>query len=155
MAELSRRTCLAALVFGIASPARSHHGFGGLYDVSKPVFLKGEVLRASFRRPHPVINLGVARNLELPTVLTKGAEFLGRVTIRPEDQGRAIEIEYPPVRLFFKLRGQIKIGDRIATIAYRNCRPPHQLRGQWVRLADGSEVVREGRMQTEVERCEA
>ncbi|MEL6102988.1 MAG: hypothetical protein AAFR68_16970 [Pseudomonadota bacterium] len=152
---LTRRSFTLGLIGATATlrPAFAHHGFTGSYDSARPIYVVGEVIHATFRRPHPVIEMRVDAELQPPTDLPDGAEFANILEVRDEDRGKIIDVEYPPIRLFFNLEGQIAPGDRIATIVYRNCRPPHQLRGQWLRLADGEAFVRRGRMQTEDAEC--
>ncbi|MGB0695907.1 MAG: DUF6152 family protein [Rhodospirillaceae bacterium] len=137
----------------LAKSAFAHHGFTGIYDSERPIYVAGEVIEATFRRPHPVIELRVDSALQAPANLPKGEEFAEILEVRAEDRGRIIEIEYPPIGLFFNLSDRIAVGDWVATIVYQNCRPPHQLRGQWLRLVDGETVVRRGRMQTEDAGC--
>lgn len=144
--------CAAFTLFA-PRPAIAHHGFGGRYDDARPIYVEGIVRSASFRRPHPLIEMQVDDDLRTPTELPQGEEFADIVEVREEDRGRIIDVEYPPVRLFFGLEGRIATGDRIATIVFQNCRPPHQLRGQWIRLPDGEAIVRRGRMQTEEAGC--
>ncbi|MFQ6550521.1 hypothetical protein AADZ90_021470 [Aestuariibius sp. 2305UL40-4] len=155
----SRRQTLALLTgcaaFTLFAPrsALAHHGFTGRYDDARPIYVEGIVRSASFRRPHPLIEMQVDYDLSTPAGLRQGQEFADVVEVREEDRGRIIDVEFPPVGLFFGLEGRIAAGDRIATIVFRNCRPPHQLRGQWIRLPDGEAVVRRGRMQTEEAGC--
>ena len=152
----NRRTALLAIGAGVLAAPRAvfaHHGFSGRYDDAKPIYVEGEVISASFRRPHPIIEMRVAPELQAPKALPAGEEFLRAVQVRPEDRGRVVDVEYPPVRIFFDLGGRIGPGDRIATIVYQNCRPPHQLRGQWIRLSNGETVVRRGTTQTEEAGC--
>jgi hypothetical protein len=152
---LTRRSFTLGLIGAAAvrRPALAHHGFTGIYDSARPIFVAGEVIEATFRRPHPVIEMRVDARLQPPTDLLDGAEFADMLEVRAEDRDRIIDVEYPPIRLFFNLGGRIARGDRVATIVYQNCRPPHQLRGQWLRLADGEVFVRRGRMQTEDAGC--
>lgn len=89
---------------------------------------------------------------ELPND-TGVAEFLEGLSYWDAALGTSIEIEFPPVDRFFELEGRIRPGDRIAVIALRNCEAPHQLRGQWIAPPDGPAVVREGRMQSEIDGC--
>ncbi len=135
--------------------ALAHHGFGGRYDISQAIWLAGQVESARIGMPHPVLRLRVAAAPQRPTALKLAAEFEPRLVLRPQDAGQLREIEFPPVARFLELGPEIKPGDALAVIAWRNCSPPHQLRGQWVQLASGRVVVREGRMQTEVQGCEA
>jgi hypothetical protein len=156
---LTRRALLiggsAACGLSAAIPSAAHHGFGGRYDVSRPIWLQGVVHAASFRPPHPTIMLEADRDIRRPDALPDGAEFLNRLVTRDEDRGQRLEIEFPPVGLFFNLADRVRTGQTIAVVALRNCAAPHQLRGQWIRLADGSVVVRQGRMQSEVDACPA
>ena len=131
----------------------AHHGFGGRYDGSRPVFISGPIRRASFSPPHPVIEIDVPAGAAVvpsdPAIRALGVT----PAVRDTDRGRRLVIEFPPVRLFFSLAEQIRVGDVVEVVALVNCEPPHQLRGQWLRLADGREVVRTGRMQAEVSGC--
>ena len=150
---LALLTGTATVTLFVPLPARSHHGFTGRYDNARPIYVEGIVLSASFRRPHPVIEMQVDQNPRAPSDLPQVEEFADIAEVREADRGRTIEIEYPPVGLFFDLEGQIAAGDRIATIVFQNCRPPHQLRGQWIRLPDGQTVTRRGRLQAEAPGC--
>lgn len=152
---LTRRAFSIGLIGSpiLARQALAHHGFTGAYDSGRPIYVAGEVIRATFRRPHPMIEVRVDAGLQRPKDLPDGKEFADILEVRPEDRGRIIDIEYPPIGLFFNLSDRIEPGDSIATIVFQNCRPPHQLRGQWLRLADGEAVVRRGRMQTEDAGC--
>jgi hypothetical protein len=121
----------------------------------QPVWIAGQVVSATFRRPHPVITVAVPAVQALPAALGDAAEFANGLLLRPELAGANVEVEFPPVSLFFDLDGAVGEGDTIAIIALRNCTEPHQLRGQWIRLADGSTRLRSGRMQSGVDGCDA
>jgi hypothetical protein len=158
---LTRRELIVRSIGGVfvaascaaAAPALAHHGFGGRYDTRVAIYLAGTVSRVRIGMPHPVIELRVSLPPVLPTGLPEAAEFEPRLLMRPEDQAQTREVEFPPVARFLELGPEIKPGDRIALIALRNCVAPHQLRGQWIQLASGRVVVRQGRMQNEVEGC--
>lgn len=152
-AAIGRRTALGLPLATIADAALAHHGFEGRYDISRPIYLDGFVRSASFRPPHPTLSLAIRADLRRPESLLDGEEFARDLVVREEDRGRTLDVEFPPVRLFFDMAGRLAIGERIAIVAYRNCSPPSQLRGQWVRLADGTTFVRKGRMQSEVRGC--
>lgn len=144
---------LAAASMLVAAAALAHHGFGGAYDRSAPIYLEGTVERAYFGYPHAELVLRAdpaARPDDLPE---SAAEFAPGLAVWQAELGEAPEIEFPPVRRFFALEERVRPGDRIAVIALRNCEPPHQLRAQWVAPESGPPVVRSGRMQSEVERC--
>jgi hypothetical protein len=151
---IERRVFLLALA-GLAPAwkAHAHHGFGGRYDRSRPIWLSGTVTRIGAAPPHPTIELRVEPGAvpELPREAI--AEFSGPVVTRAEDAGATRTIEFPPVRTFFDLGGQVRAGDRVAILALRNCSPPHQLRSQWIRLASGVIVRRAGRMSGQVDGC--
>lgn len=138
---------------GVLNTAFAHHGFGGRYDTRVAIYLAGTVHRARVGMPHPVIELRVSLPAAPPTGLSEGAEFEPRLVMRLEDQAQMRAVEFPPVARFLELGPEIKRGDRIAIIAFRNCLAPHQLRGQWIQLRSGRVVVRQGRMQNEVEGC--
>jgi hypothetical protein len=158
---LTRRELILRSIGGVvvagssagAAPALAHHGIGGRYDTRVAIYLAGTVSRVRVGMPHPVVELRVSLPPMLPTGLPEAAEFEPRLLMRPEDQARTREVEFPPVARFLELGPEIKPGDRIALIALRNCAAPHQLRGQWIQLASARVVVRQGHMQNEVEGC--
>jgi hypothetical protein len=158
---LTRRELILRSIGGVvvagssagAAPALAHHGFGGRYDTRVAIYLAGTVTRVRIGMPHPVIELRVSLPPVLPMGLPEAAEFEPRLLMRPDDQAQTREVEFPPVARFLELGPEIKSGDHIALIALRNCVAPHQLRGQWIQLASGRVVVRQGRMQNEVEGC--
>ncbi|MBB4005540.1 DUF6152 family protein [Aurantimonas endophytica] len=146
-----------ALVLG-SGAAWGHHGFGGRYDLSAPVWIEGEVTRAYFGQPHAELVIRVADDLGVPAAppdLGSAATFLdpGRLQVRADMRGASVEVELPPTQKYFSLGERIAVGDRIAIIAVRNCDPPHQLNGQWLRLADGEIVARAGAMSYMVGGC--
>ena len=76
-----RRETLVVLAGTIAATVISpravlaHHGFTGRYDDARPIYVEGVVRSASFRRPHPVIEMKVDDDLRTPTDLPEGEEF--------------------------------------------------------------------------------
>lgn len=136
-----------------ATTALAHHGFGGTYDRSAPVYLEGTVESAFFGYPHAELVLTVDTDVRSASLGDEAREFADGLTFWRAEIGATSEIEFPPVALFFDLEPRIRPGDRIAVIVLRNCEPPHQLRAQWVAPASGDPVVRRGRMQTEVQGC--
>lgn len=144
----------AVLGAGLAATAAlAHHGFGGSYDRSAPVYLEGTVQRAYFGQPHAELVLTVDAAVQSATLDETAQAFADGLTFWRAEFGASPEIELPPVRLFFDLETRVRPGDRIAIIALRNCDPPHQLRAQWIAPPAGEPVVRRGRMQTEVSGC--
>lgn len=144
----------AASVLALIMPtAFAHHGFTGEYDNTRPIWLQGEVQAATFQHPHAVLKLTVQKDSPKPAK-PASATFLSTNPVHLADYaGKTASLEFPPISRFNSLNGQIKKGDKIALIAYRNCEAPHQLRVQWIRLNNGKEVERSGRVQTEVAGC--
>jgi hypothetical protein len=144
---MNRRTLITALAAAaLPAPALAHHGFTGRYDTARPLWLAGPVTRADFAPPHPVIALRIEDASPPNPALPLPVEFAGPLSVRAEDVGQVREVEFPPVRAFFDLGARLRIGDRVAIMALVNCRPPHQLRSQWIRLADGGIIERTGRL---------
>ncbi|MGU3399861.1 hypothetical protein ACLBWS_08980 [Brucellaceae bacterium D45D] len=152
-------TVAAVLSIGaLTHSAFGHHGFGGRYDLNVPVWIEGEVIEAYFGQPHAELKVHTASDLAVPAALPdmeSASGFLdsGALAVLPETQGRDIVVELPPTQQYFGLGDKIRPGDRIAVVALRNCEEPHQLNGQWLRLADGEIVVRSGPMTYMVKGC--
>lgn len=156
---LSRLTfsmvCVGAMSAGAAW---AHHGFGGRYDVAQPIWIEGEVTEAYFGQPHAELTIRVPADLALPTSapdLGTTGSFLNAnaLVVLPELQNATVVVELPPTEQYYGLGDRLSPGDRIAIVAVRNCEPPHQLNGQWLRLADGEIVGRSGAMSYMVEAC--
>lgn len=144
MLNILKLSLLCALV---PATVLAHHGFGGRYDRNNPVYLEGLVVSAFFGQPHPELVVMVDAAAPVPPDLA--GRFPGLVAW----PGPEATVEFPPVRAFFALDGAVIEGDRIALVALRNCEPPNQLRGQWLKTTDGNVVEASGRLQTEVEGC--
>jgi hypothetical protein len=150
-------TLALPLAISFAQPARAHHGFTGRYDVTSPFWIEGEVVRAAFAPPHPVITVRLAAAV-LPTgELPQAPEMAGALRLPAGAAGQTIEVEFPPVQAFFQLGASVTIGQRVAMVAMRNCLPPHQMRSQWIRTAGGAAggavITRPGRMSGQVNGC--
>jgi hypothetical protein len=146
------RRSIVAVVIGLGvlgARTQAHHGFTGRYDTDRPYFLVGSVTAISTAPPHPTITFTVQPSAiappggsELPSELTGDL-----LALDPQFLGRTVSVEFPPVASFYDLGGKVKVGDVIEVIALRNCRAPHQLRSQWVRVPQGREIVkRDGRL---------
>lgn len=147
-----------ALVLAAALPAQAHHGFEGRYDLSRPQWIEGEVVRAYFGQPHPVLTIRTAPDLTAPASVPDlaGAEQLidtARLGVRDELKGAEVAVELSPVRQFLALDGKIAAGSRIAVIAFRNCEAPHDLRGNWVRPEGMAAVARPRGSGNQVQGC--
>lgn len=154
MTTLNRRALLAApALLVLPREAGAHHGFTGRYDMSRPVWLAGEVRRASFAPPHPTIVVAPEAGAAIAEPSRRPAELRGPITAWSGPAGIMPEVEFPPVQTFYRLGERLRVGDRVELIALRNCLPPHQLRSQWLRLSDGAIVEREGRLSYMVDAC--
>jgi hypothetical protein len=157
--KMNRQTVptLAALVgaacAAFGSTAVAHHGGGGRYDASRPIYLPGTVLEASFTPPHPLLRIAVERADPPALDAVRRADFSGDVIVREQDVGSTLVVEFAPISMFFGLRDRIAAGDRVEVIAMRNCDSPHQLRSQWIRLRDGELVMRTGGNHRKVDGC--
>ncbi|WP_425645357.1 hypothetical protein [Agrobacterium leguminum] len=134
------RTALA-LAISVIGVASAYHGFGDRYDLSAPIWVEGEVVEAYFGQPHAELTIRTRVDMALPATapdMDMAAAFLdaGALVVLPETVGQTIEVELPPTQQYFGLGERIHVGDRVAIIAVRNCDEPHQLNGQWLRLAD-------------------
>lgn len=155
---LSAAIFVAVSLSTVVGDASAHHGFGGRYDLARPVWIEGVVRQAHFGQPHAEITVEVPAEMTLPEVapdLGSAASFINgaALEVRADSVGRAVRIELPPTQQFFRLGNVVKVGTRIAVIAVRNCDPPHQLNGQWLRLASGETVARSAGMSYMVKGC--
>jgi hypothetical protein len=70
--RLFAAVALALVAAGTVVPAAgAHHGDTGEYDITKPLFVRGEVLEASYGFPHATLRVRVDRNLRVPADLAR------------------------------------------------------------------------------------
>jgi hypothetical protein len=144
---ISRRSLMFSALILPSATALAHHGFTGRYDTDKPLFLVGSVVSVAASPPHPVVTLRVASSaLQHPTGADRPSELTGDFAPGAQLAGQTMQVEFPPVQTFFALRNRLKPGDTVEIIALRNCRPPNQLRSQWIRLPGREIIQREGRL---------
>lgn len=155
MKSSGRQTLAATLALLILSVGGvfAHHGVTGRYDTSTPIVVTGTVTRATFTPPHPVLSVRVESGEPPAGDVDRPDEFTGPFVARPEDVGQVREIEFSPVRTFYDLSDQVRVGDRVMVLALRNCLPPHQLRSSWIELAGGQVVSYAGGLHRRVEGC--
>ncbi|HYS25037.1 MAG TPA: DUF6152 family protein, partial [Vicinamibacterales bacterium] len=51
---------VAAVIILIGVPLRAHHSFGGTYDVSRTITVKGKMVQVTLRAPHSFLYVEVA-----------------------------------------------------------------------------------------------
>ncbi|MEM9764015.1 MAG: hypothetical protein AAF968_16160 [Pseudomonadota bacterium] len=144
-----RVVALSAMVAVGGTLALAHHGFGGRYDRSAPIYLEGTVLEAYFGFPHAEVLIEADPDAIVAPASIATGEFVTGLTFWQAALGLQVEVEFPPVARFFALEERVDVGDRIGLVVLRNCEPPHQLRAQWVAPPTGPPVIREGTMQSE------
>lgn len=148
-------TCAGLAGLAVGSLASAHHGRNGAYDVSRPIALEGVVTAASFAPPHPVITIRVdARPRPASAAGIPGYEGAPAI-IRREDAGAVRVIEFSPLPQFTALRDKVVAGGRVQVMAFRNCIGSHDLRGHWVKAADGTIAQRDNRPTSAVNGCPA
>jgi hypothetical protein len=116
-------TALAVLTAaGASAPSWSHHSFAAEFDISKPVQLRGEVIRMEFTNPHSYIYIKVT-------------------TASGEVQEWAIEGGAPNalIRRGWS-RDSLPPGTEIEVLGYRSRDGENRASGGAVTLPDGSEL---------------
>jgi hypothetical protein len=153
---------LALLTTLPAASVKAHHGFDGRYDASRPLYLEGTVRQTRWQAPHSVIEIELPKSLQIPENLGQlseinnlGGQRIVQLLVVPKNLlGTTQRLELPPVGSMVRpLQNQLRPGERLSVIVYRNCEAPNQLRVQFARLQDGTTVVRPGTVQTEVNGC--
>lgn len=157
---MSRLVALIALVASVGV-ASAHHGFTGRYDASRPLWVEGEVVSAHIGPPHIEVRVRTPERFAAP--VRQGVAELDStlrpltpappLSVREDHRNTTVLLEFPPIINFTGLRGNLRPGDRVAAVVYRNCDRPHNLRVQWFRAGDGRVLPGRRNVQTEVERC--
>ena len=148
----------ASLLLLPVGVATAHHGFSGRYDLGYPVWIEGEVSEAYFGQPHAELTIRVSDSIAVPEPapdLGPTDRFIdvSAMVVRPETVGQPVVVELPPTQQYFSLSDRIAVGDRVAIVALRNCEPPHQYNGQWLRLEGGETVARSRAMSYMIDGC--
>lgn len=147
--------CASLAALAVVSVASAHHGRNGAYDVSRPIALEGVVTEVSFAPPHPVITIQLdARPRPASAAGIPGYEGASAIN-RREDAGALRVIEFSPLPQFTALRDKVAVGSRVQVMAFRNCIGSHDLRGHWVKAADGTIAQRDNRPTSAVNGCPA
>lgn len=150
-------TLAAAFGFGALSlPATAHHGFRGAYDATSPLFMEGTVEEVTLAYPHVEMTIIVPADITVPATLPN-LDVLGipdaQAKIAPVSAD-TYHLQMAGTNFVTDLADRVKVGDRVALVALRNCQPPHEHRSRWIRIASGEVVTRGGATQAEVQGCE-
>jgi hypothetical protein len=153
-----------ALMSGIGAQAEAHHGFGGRYDKSQPLYVEGTVTTATWNLPHALINIEPSPPTAPPQDLFEldsasysrlgGREVVERTQpIQATGSGVLTLLLPPPMTSDAqRLPDQPGQGDTVGAIVFREC-STGELRVQLLRLSATERLVRNGVIQREVDGC--
>lgn len=141
----------------------AHHGGGGRYDASRPLYLRGRVIQARYGFPHGQLRIEVPSDVTVPSRLPGVEELRGHDAWAgppvPEGAGQARDLLLPPdiTGTLGDLPGRPNVGDEVAAIVYRRCddqgdRYSGELRVQMLYAAGGAHPYR-GSITRIVDRC--
>ena len=54
--------CAAAAVLAASGPAAAHHAFGSEFDASRPIILKGKIVKIEWVNPHTWIHVEIVKD---------------------------------------------------------------------------------------------
>lgn len=126
---MQRRTLIVTAVAALAvPPAFAHHGWSG-FDLDRPIYLEGRVVKVSWRNPHVELGLDLPATPTLPADLAQravppqsaavdGPGVLKRAVL-PTRRDRRWEIELAPLtRMEAWKVPEPKVGDTVAVVGY-------------------------------------
>ncbi|HVL56136.1 MAG TPA: DUF6152 family protein [Burkholderiaceae bacterium] len=124
----TRRQFVGAAGLLALSPALAHHGWSR-FDTSRPLFLAGRVVAASWRNPHAEFDLELPTDAALPADLRRrrlpdqsapidGAQLLAQAEL-PRRRDRVWKVELAPLsRMRAWSVPEIKPGDVVEVLGY-------------------------------------
>ncbi|MEW2353689.1 hypothetical protein [Spirillospora sp. NPDC029432] len=141
----------------------AHHGGGGSYDQSRPLYLRGRVIQARYGFPHGQLRIEVPAGLTVPSRLPGAESLRGHDSWNgppvPEGAGQVRDLLLPPdiTGTLGDLSGRPNVGDEVAAIVYRRCDAEGdeyagELRVQMIYAAGGAHPYR-GTLTRFVDRC--
>lgn len=143
-----------AISMGWTAVAAAHHGFTGVYDFCRPVFIEGTVTSARLGYPHAEFTLDLPRDLTLPrnprdrADLRALAEAEERDTLSmlvlPQSRGPLTILLEPVMTREVTERQRPRVGDRVTAIAYQrvsNDRYRGEFRVMLLSVGDGGAVM--------------
>lgn len=169
MRTITRAAAVVILVIsaqlGIAAPAAGHHGFGGRYDRSRPLYASGVVTTATYVYPHALITIRPSDPTMPPPDLAAldeasymklgGRDVVTRTQPIDATGNGVLTLLLPPpmtTEVSF-LPAPPARGDSVGAIVFREC-DTGELRVQLLRISAQQRIVRNGVIQREVDGCQ-
>jgi hypothetical protein len=152
-------------IAGSALPAEAHHGFGGRYDRSKPLYIEGQITQATYALPHGLITIEPSAPTAPPADLLQlnnvqynqlgGRDVVTRAQpIQATGGGVMVLLLTPPMTSEVAFRPTQPVrGQSVGAIVYREC-STGELRVQLLRISATDTLVRQGVLQREVDGCD-
>ena len=145
--------------------AQAHHGFGGRYDRSKPLYIEGQITQATYIQPHGLITVEPSAPVPPPADLLRlndleysllgGREVVTRAQpIQATGGGVLVLLLTPPMTgLVAGFPAPPARGQNVGAIVFKEC-STGELRVQLLRLSATQTLVRQGVLQREVDGCD-
>ena len=152
-------------VLAPATFADAHHGFGGRYDRSKPLYIEGQITQATYIQPHGLITVEPSPPSPPPADLLRlnerqysdlgGREVVTRAQpIQATGGGVLVLLLTPPMTSTVAGRPAPPArGQSVGAIVFKEC-STGELRVQLLRLSPTETLVRQGVLQREVDGCD-
>ncbi|GAA3929358.1 hypothetical protein GCM10023085_08440 [Actinomadura viridis] len=163
MPRRARTGPAGAIGFLLLHGMLAHHGGGGNYDASRPLYLRGRVIQARYGYPHARLRIEVPSGLTVPSDLPGVEGLRGHDAWagppEPEGAGEVRELLLPPdlTGTLGGMPGRPQVGDDVAAVVYRRCEAEGdeysgELRVQMIYAAGGAHPYR-GTLTRFVDRC--
>jgi hypothetical protein len=145
--------------------AQAHHGFGGRYDRSRPLYIEGQITQATYIQPHGLITIEPSPPSPPPEDLLRlndrqysdlgGREVVTRSQpIQATGGGVLVLLLTPPMTSTVAGRPAPPArGQSVGAIVFKEC-STGELRVQLLRLSPTETLVRQGVLQREVDGCD-
>jgi hypothetical protein len=145
--------------------AQAHHGFGGRYDRSRPLYIEGQITQATYIQPHGLITIEPSPPAPPPADLLRlnerqysdlgGREVVTKAQpIQATGGGVLVLLLTPPMTSTVAgFPAPPARGQNVGAIVFKEC-STGELRVQLLRLSPTQILVRQGVLQREVDGCE-
>lgn len=165
--RLPLAVALAAMLTALAPAqgAEAHHGFGGRYDRSKPLYIEGQITQATYIQPHGLITVEPSPPSPPPADLLRlndrqysdlgGREVVTKAQpIQATGGGVLVLLLTPPMTSVVAGRPAPPArGQSVGAIVFKEC-STGELRVQLLRVSATDTLVRQGVLQREVDGCD-